>query len=397
MILLAPTELRAGMAAGVGVRHPADPETVLVGPGVELTDETIRGLLDRGVPHLWIHHPGTEDLEPAARSDPTDLVATLAGLLRERVVLSGDGLVSVGVVQSVRTLAMELITELMARRAYAGHAARVRGRPDPFFAHAANVAFLGVLIGLELEPYLVRERSRLEIGQARDLTSLAIGAALHDVGKLGHGTESHAWHEVGAEGEAPTGYRLHPEAGRRMLARSRAPAPAVQAVLLHHQRWSGDGWPDVTRVGFPEPRPLRGREIHVFARIVGVANALENLLARADGRDEAPATALAALADRLHEGWFDPVVHAAALRAIAPFPVGSRVTLSDGAECVVVAPNRGLPCRPVVRPLEGADPESTIDLAEAADLGVARCLGRDVAGLGYAVPPMDADGRLRAA
>lgn len=396
MILCAPIQLRPGMVTGIGVPDPADPGAVLVAANIELTAEIIAALIRRDARRVWVRHPDTESLDPAGASDLSAFMIASAVALRDGLQRTGEGTVATAGVQSVRALAMEMITEVMAKRSYAGIVGRIESGTVPFYTHAANVAFLSVLIGLELETYVVRERPRLDVGDARDLTSLAMGALFHDIGKLSQGPDVQDWHEVDHADAEPGAYRLHPEAGRRMLAWSRAPATAVQIVLLHHQCFNGAGWPPVSRLGFDEPRPLQRDEIHIFARIVGVANALDNLLARADASDTAPARVLAGFAARMNDGRFDPVVHAGALRAVAPFPVGARATLTDGAECVITRLNRLDPCRPVVQPLLDDALAEPIDLSEG-DLEIASCLGQPVTGVRYRVPPADPDGQLRAA
>ena len=57
------------------------------------------------------------------------------------------------------------------------------GGPGRLFTHSANVAYLSVLIGIDLETYIVQQRSRLDQHHARDITALGMGAMMHDIGK----------------------------------------------------------------------------------------------------------------------------------------------------------------------------------------------------------------------
>lgn len=81
---------------------------------------------------------------------------------------------------------------------------------------------------------------------------------------------------------------------------------------------------------------------------------LDNLLSGADASRRPPVIALHEFASRRFDGWFDPVVKRAVLKRIPPFGVGTHVTLSDGRQAVVTAPNLKEPCRPAVRPLDGS-------------------------------------------
>jgi HD-GYP domain-containing protein (c-di-GMP phosphodiesterase class II) len=117
-----------------------------------------------------------------------------------------------------------------------GHADRVAG-----FAQV-----LGTLVGL----------------QGKDLQSLTIAALLHDIGKIGIAPQ-------GADGAAPDHRaRIHPIRGSQILSRSKPVAEMIQAVEQHHERYDGRG----------QPYGLRGEGIHLFGRIVAVANAYDHAL-----------------------------------------------------------------------------------------------------------------------
>ena len=58
------------------------------------------------------------------------------------------------------------------------------------------------------------------------------------------------------------------------LVKGRLPATASAAVLHHHQRMDGSGFPERQR-GFGPPTALRGEEIHIFSRIVAMADVFD--------------------------------------------------------------------------------------------------------------------------
>jgi putative nucleotidyltransferase with HDIG domain len=120
-----------------------------------------------------------------------------------------------------------------------GHADRVAG-----FAHV-----LGTLAGL----------------QGQDLQSLTIAALLHDIGKIGIPVQA-------TDGSADHRTRIHPIRGSQILSRSKPVAEVIQAVEQHHERYDGRG----------QPYGLRGEGIHLFGRIVAIANAYDHALRRPD-------------------------------------------------------------------------------------------------------------------
>ena len=61
--------------------------------------------------------------------------------------------------------------------------------------------------------------------------------------------------------------RRHPEIGYNILRSLDEYAPLAEAVLYHHERFDGNGY----------PRGLKGEEIPLYARIIAVANIWTNL------------------------------------------------------------------------------------------------------------------------
>jgi putative nucleotidyltransferase with HDIG domain len=150
----------------------------------------------------------------------------------------------------------------------------------------------------------------------RELEEVAIGAALHDVGKLGipepvltkpSRLDEHEWELV----------RSHPKIGARIIDSFNQSQIVVDIIFHHHERYDGKGY----------PAGLAGDAIPFHARIAAVADALD---AMTSGRSyQRNRTMLEAL-DELKRGagtQFDPAVVQAAvslpitvLEAIAPKP-----------------------------------------------------------------------------
>jgi HD-GYP domain-containing protein (c-di-GMP phosphodiesterase class II) len=64
--------------------------------------------------------------------------------------------------------------------------------------------------------------------------------------------------------------RIHPIRGSQILSRSKPVAEVIQAVEQHHERYDGRG----------QPYGLRGEGIHLFGRIIAIANAYDHALKR---------------------------------------------------------------------------------------------------------------------
>jgi HD-GYP domain-containing protein (c-di-GMP phosphodiesterase class II) len=129
----------------------------------------------------------------------------------------------------------------------------------------------------------------------RRLDALRLGGSLHDVGKIS--VEAAVLHKPGPLTEDELGQiRRHPVAGARLVECFDDFLAALPYVLHHHERWDGRGY----------PHSLRGDEIPLEARLLGVADAFD---AMTSVRPYRPALSVAqALAEleRCAGSQFDP-------------------------------------------------------------------------------------------
>jgi len=108
--------------------------------------------------------------------------------------------------------------------------------------------------------------SRLRLSPDQ-LDALALGAMLHDVGKIGVPDRILQKPNRLTEEEFEV-VRRHPALGARMLAPIQELAPALAVVKHHHERFDGEGYPD----------GLRGGSIPISARIVSAADAFDAMM-----------------------------------------------------------------------------------------------------------------------
>jgi HD-GYP domain-containing protein (c-di-GMP phosphodiesterase class II) len=248
--------------------------------------------------------------------------------------------------------------------------------------HASDVCFLSLLLGMRLEHYLISERQRVSGRRAKSIVGIGVAAMVADVGILElPPTDLRAWADQGSDERDPV-WRRHVALGHARVRQGIGPAPAA-AVLHHHQRFDGSGFPDVA-MAREEARPLRGREIHVFARIVGAADLYQRLKRPMHATTNTPTVrVLRALTMGPESAWIDPVVRDAMLAVVPAFAPGSVVRLSTGDRAVVVAWDPASPCRPTVRivpeRLDRVRPaEIEIDLRRQRSISVVEAEGVDV-------------------
>ena len=393
MLLCSLDNVQPGTELAAAVFHPRRPGVELLRPGVVLDHALLVRLRQLGVGTIWVACDATADLDALMPEDIGQTRRAAYELLKQNFSAISRSTVTAGDVQRYRQIIMDLVLELMGNRHLAGLSEQLFAGPPSLFTHGANVAYLSVLVGLRLEAYVIQQRDRLEYDHARDLTNLGIGAMLHDIGKLGMakavarrtaidpGDPSEP-KDAEAEQDGPD-YHEHPQLGYEMLSDTQTPATAKQIALNHHQRWDGKGYPDLSAVTRQRRRgPQQGEQIHVFCRIVAVADVMDHLIREAQQMNRPTVAALRAMHEARFDGWFDPIVRDMMLRCLPPFPVGSHLRLSSGQEAVAIAPSLDQPCRPVVRLLDDAAGEgqagSAINLQERLGLCVTECAGREV-------------------
>jgi len=396
---------RPGMTLAMPVLHPNNPGTILLRTGAELTRQTISRLREIRCREVWVRCPGLEHIRdyisPAVHA-AHGVVAGKVSKAFQSTLRDADPELQFGVYRSAISALIERLLEDPRSNLYIQEMIEtdVRG-----LQHAANVCMLSVLIGLKLDFYLERERSRLSPAHARDVCPLGMGALLHDIGMLRIPEEAvEHWLHTGDESDPQL--REHVRIGYRMVRGEIEPA-ASAVVLHHHQRFDGSGFPALPeRMGGEQA--LAGHDIHVFARIVAVAdvfNRLRHPLGDATARPTPIIRVLGSMMRGPLAPRLDPVVVKGLLTVVPPFPPGTVVRLSDGRWAVVTQWTPSAPCQPVVEALPNgfraatevdpdlrepidlsADPGLTIEVAEGVDVsqdvfGPAEVRGLDLARL----------------
>ena len=182
--------------------------------------------------------------------------------------------------------------------------------------------------------YSERIAQELEIG-GKELEEIAIGAALHDVGKLGI-PERVLGKPAKLDEEEWKLMQSHPKVGAHIIDSFNQSPVVLHMIFHHHEHWNGKGY----------PAGLAGEAIPFAARIVGVADALDAMTsARSYQRNRTVADALEELR-RSAGRQFDPRIVDAVCRipldeleAIAPgLPAAAPVPAPVAAPALVPMP-----------------------------------------------------------
>ncbi len=203
-----------------------------------------------------------EDINGLLMHYANDLTATVVELRRTNAELE----------QSYRDTIMRLVTAAEYKDSDTG-------------AHIARIAHYSVLMAQAC-------------GQSREfIVSIEHASPMHDVGKIG--IPDHVLTKPGKlTAEEYELMKTHTTIGSRILSGSAAPVlqMAEEIARCHHERWDGHGY----------PRGLKGDQIPLAARIVGLVDTFDALTSVRAYKGAMPAEAAARIIGEEKGCQFDP-------------------------------------------------------------------------------------------
>lgn len=199
----------------------------------------------------------------------------------------------------------------------------MKSKDDYFYTHSINVSLLSILIGRWLK--LDKEEIKL----------LGLAGILHDIGKVFIDPAILNKPDKLTDEEFEE-IKRHPSSGYGLIS-NHVDERVAQAVLLHHERIDGSGY----------PMGITGKT-SMYASIIAVADVFDALTSnRKYSSKNSPYTA----ADVLWEesfGKLDPYITKTFCDKITSFYVGNEVVLSNGVRGVVIYIDPTQPTRPTI-------------------------------------------------
>ncbi|MBX2852423.1 MAG: HD domain-containing protein [Phycisphaeraceae bacterium] len=369
---------RPEMTLALPVMNPRLPGHQLLRIGYELTPSVIERLDEMRVRTIWVDYPSlsfiSKYVDPKSMAIRANVVSQMQHTFEALQQTSAAKLNYDAYTDTISRLVDSVISNPEAALFIGDLCEQESG--DELMRSGSSVTYLSVLLGLKLEGYLIKQRKHVtEPERAKHVVPLGVGAMLHDIGVTMLPKEVVARYQE-THDEADPAWREHPALGFRAV-RGRIEPTAATVVLHHHQRYDGNGY---AGKDFPAQR---GEGIHIFARIAAVADVFTRLSNPADGETMPQVWALAVMLSEKLRGRFDPNVLRALVEVVPPYPPGSRVTLSDGSEAVVIDHDINNPCNPTVQRLPGNELPApgealgeSIDLREVETLSIVACDGK---------------------
>lgn len=224
-------------------------------------------------------------------------------------------------------IANQIVENIMKNKNVVSNLFEIKMFDEITYRHSLNVATYSVTIGILM-------------GLSRtSLTELAISGLLHDIGKTKipkeilnkPGSLTEEEYEIVKE-HAMDGYEY-------LTKEWNLPNLAKLAILDHHERYNGTGYPN----------GKKGRRISLLGRIVAVADVYD---AMASTRPYKEALLPGLARKQIYEEsgkLFDPEVVQVFYNTITPYPVGLKVTLSNGKKGVIKANHKESPATPIIK------------------------------------------------
>jgi response regulator RpfG family c-di-GMP phosphodiesterase len=133
----------------------------------------------------------------------------------------------------------------------------------------------------------------------REAMVIEIAAPLHDIGKIG--IPDHILHKPGKlDGDDWQIMQTHTRIGHELLNNSDRDMLKAAAIIAgqHHEHWNGSGYPD----------GLKGEQIHLYARIVAIADVFDALGTKRVYKDAWPMEKIIDYIKGQRNRQFDPVL-----------------------------------------------------------------------------------------
>jgi HD-GYP domain-containing protein (c-di-GMP phosphodiesterase class II) len=305
---------------------------LLIRRGESLNKQRIRKLIEFGIPTLYIEDGSDFYEDTVLKDDVTEIPDIISAETRdeaERVVQELMNDVKAGHMintHKVKYVVDDIVDELIRNRFIATKLADIRILDDYTFAHSVNVCVLSVSTGIVLG----YPKHKLE--------KLAIGAILHDIGKMlipeeilnkpGELTKSE-FEEM--KKHALLGYELLKE-------QPEVPATAALVALQHHECFNGEGY----------PYGIKNENIHEHSRIVAVADVYDALTADRVYKNAVLPYECVEIIIASSGYKFDPKIVRTFVENVSIYPIGTVVELNTGEMAAVIDSNRILPTRPTV-------------------------------------------------
>ena len=297
---------------------------VLLGKGVKLTPLYIAKLKDMGISILYIEDDRFNDViveDVISEEHRREAMDILEKSMRSvKLGKSLDGF-------ELKRIINKIVEEIMFKKDILMSMMEMRSMDNQMFAHSVNVCVLSTVLGKAM----FFDQDKLE--------TLAIGAMLHDIGKMQMDSKL-SGDTADLTPEELELFKTHTTLGFEDLRKRKEFSLVVAHIAFqHHEHMNGTGY----------PRHLKEGEIHPFAQIVAIADLYDKFTTDHSGVKRIMPHEACEILMGLAGTLYPLEMVRLFLKNIAAYPTGVTVRLNTGEIGVVVNQNLSMPVRPIVR------------------------------------------------
>ncbi|HAN09965.1 MAG TPA: HD-GYP domain-containing protein [Clostridiales bacterium] len=224
----------------------------------------------------------------------------------------------------------QIMDEILSSREIVFNINDIRTKDEYTYAHSVNVCVLAVTVGAHMNINMNR------------LKELAIGAILHDIGKIF--VPDDILNKTGKLNDSEFDFmKKHPKLGYDILNQKPQITPiSKNIVLMHHEKMNGSGY----------PLSVDSTQIHQLTRLVTVCDMYDAMTSDRPYRKAMKAYEVIEYLTYLSTSELDREMVDAFRRFVAPYPSGVIVKLNNGCKAIVASQNKDMLTRPIVRVYE---------------------------------------------
>lgn len=324
------SSIRSGMTLGRDIY--AEDQSLLLSGGRILSDREIQRINNFQYQAVFI----VDDI--LAKLDLPDEYEDIDSQVRQNAVITTKDIFALAedkksldrhAIDNAKKAVNEIIGEVVHNQRLTYSMTDLRLFDDYTYYHSVNVTVISVILG-----------AAMGLNQNK-LMQLGLAGLMHDIGKIFVPKELIAKKGKLTDEEFEI-VKAHSQAGYDYMQKTQGfPTESNVGVRTHHERFNGSGYPD----------GLAGMDIPLFGRILMVADVFDALVSNRPYRKAMAASDAVEYIIGNSGQLFDPQVVAAFIGKIAPYPVGTHVSLSNGQRAVVIENRANFGLRPKVKVL----------------------------------------------
>ncbi|WMJ80225.1 HD-GYP domain-containing protein [Clostridium sp. MB40-C1] len=229
----------------------------------------------------------------------------------------------------------KVIDEILSRDEVIINICDIKSKDQYIYEHCVNVCGLSIIMGI----HLGYSKSHLE--------ELAVGALLHDLGKLITPEDILNKYMTGEISKDEMDIiKKHPLDGYEILNEKSGISYISKAIILmHHEHYNGTGY----------PLGLKDDKLHETVKLVSICNTFDNLISDFPGKKKMEVYEALEYITAMSNILFDKKLVDIFVKNVAAYPSGTLIILNTDEKGIVLKQNKQLPSRPIINILVDKD------------------------------------------